>query len=276
MRLAAEPAPAARRRLMAHQIALLLPHLGGKAYSLRSAIVHAIGSLLHKAFDGWAGGAGMVVGLAYVCFLLPAACGRACSAQPRSAPPRLPWLAPCSSAVTDAADAQGAQARLRSKQLLLDMLCERIRHGWAVAPLRRAQHWGAAAGPLAGASPRLASPGAAAPACVAACRDQSSYTRVAVLQTWEYLAEHRAVPLGHWQMVTNIAVGAWTGGRIGDGALLMWACGGGGGNCSAQHRIARHRCAPLRGPTPAPPPLQAGWRTSRVWCARRRCAWCRR
>lgn len=36
---------------MAHQIALLLPHLGGKAYSLRSAIVHAIGSLLHKAFD---------------------------------------------------------------------------------------------------------------------------------------------------------------------------------------------------------------------------------
>lgn len=38
-------------RLMAHQIALLLPHLGGKAYSLRSAIVHAIGSLLHKAFD---------------------------------------------------------------------------------------------------------------------------------------------------------------------------------------------------------------------------------
>lgn len=38
-------------RLMSHQIALLLPHLGGKAYSLRSAIVHAIGSLLHKAFD---------------------------------------------------------------------------------------------------------------------------------------------------------------------------------------------------------------------------------
>lgn len=38
---------------MAHQIALLLPHLGGKAYSLRSAIVHAIGSLLHKAFDRW-------------------------------------------------------------------------------------------------------------------------------------------------------------------------------------------------------------------------------
>lgn len=41
---------------MAHQIALLLPHLGGKAYSLRSAIVHAIGSLLHKAFDRWGWG----------------------------------------------------------------------------------------------------------------------------------------------------------------------------------------------------------------------------
>lgn len=33
----------------------------------------------------------------------------------------------CSNAVVDAADAQGAQARLRSKQLLLDMLVERIR-----------------------------------------------------------------------------------------------------------------------------------------------------
>ncbi|KAL4434047.1 hypothetical protein ABPG75_000488 [Micractinium tetrahymenae] len=107
-------------RLMANQIALLLPHLGGKAYSLRSAIVHATGSLLHKAFD--------------------------------------------SNAVTDAADAQGAQARLRSKQHLLDLLSERI-------------------------------------------RDQSSYTRVAVLQTWEYLAEHRAIPLGHWRSVTAIAKG---------------------------------------------------------------------
>ena len=105
---------------MSHQIALLLPHLGGKAYSLRSAIVHAIASLLHKAFDG--------------------------------------------SGATDTADAQGALARLRSKQHLLDLLCERV-------------------------------------------RDHSSYTRVAVLQAWEYLAEHRAIPLGHWQMVTGIATG---------------------------------------------------------------------
>ncbi len=46
------------------------------------------------------------------------------------------------------------------------------------------------------------------PRCAALCRDQSSYTRVAVLQTWEYLAEHRAVPLGHWRSVTEIAKGA--------------------------------------------------------------------
>jgi hypothetical protein len=66
----------------------------------------------------------------------------------------------------DAGDAQGAQARLRNKQTLLDLLCERV-------------------------------------------RDQSSYTRCAVLQTWAHLAEHRAIPLGHWQMVTGIATGAW-------------------------------------------------------------------
>ncbi len=106
-------------RLMATQIALLLPHLGGKAWTLRSGIVTAIGYLLHKAFD--------------------------------------------SASTADAADAQRA-AHLRSKQHLLDILCERI-------------------------------------------RDQSSFTRKAVLQTWAYLAENRAVPLGHWQVVTSIAVG---------------------------------------------------------------------
>lgn len=106
-------------RLMATQIALLLPHLGGKAWTLRYGIVTAIGYLLHKAFD--------------------------------------------SASTADAADAQRA-AHLRSKQHLLDILCERV-------------------------------------------RDQSSFTRKAVLQTWAYLAENRAVPLGHWQVVTSIAVG---------------------------------------------------------------------
>lgn len=107
-------------RLMANQIALLLPHLGGKAWTLRSGIVTSVGYLLHKAFD--------------------------------------------SSSAADAADAQGAASRLRSKQHLLDILCERV-------------------------------------------RDQSSFTRKAVLQTWQYLAENRAVPLGHWQVVTSIAIG---------------------------------------------------------------------
>ena len=106
-------------RLMANQISLLLPHLGGKAWTLRSGIVVALGYLLHKAFDASAG---------------------------------------------DAADAAGTVARLRSKQHLLDILCERV-------------------------------------------RDQSSFTRKAVLQTWSYLAENRAVPLGHWQVVTAVAVG---------------------------------------------------------------------
>ena len=35
---------------MASQISLLQPHLGGKAYSLRSAIVYAIGTLLYQAY----------------------------------------------------------------------------------------------------------------------------------------------------------------------------------------------------------------------------------
>jgi hypothetical protein len=35
---------------MASQISLLQPHLGAKAYSLRSAIVYAIGTLLYQAY----------------------------------------------------------------------------------------------------------------------------------------------------------------------------------------------------------------------------------
>lgn len=39
-------------------------------------------------------------------------------------------------------------------------------------------------------------------------RDQNAYTRARVLQTWMYLAEKTAIPLGHWLCVTQIAVGA--------------------------------------------------------------------
>jgi hypothetical protein len=61
------------------------------------------------------------------------------------------------------------------------------------------------------------------------CRDQSSYTRVAVLQTWAYLAANTAIPLGHWQMVTNIAIGGWAGGRGDAGLSLGWGWGWGWG-----------------------------------------------
>lgn len=105
---------------MAHQIALLLPHLGGKAYSLRSAIVHAIGSLLHKAFDRL-GCEGLRQSRSNFCTC----------ARPEDTFMHLKLLSHVrcrSNAVVEAADAQGAQARLRSKQLLLDMLEERIRY----------------------------------------------------------------------------------------------------------------------------------------------------
>ncbi len=38
-------------RLVASKTALLAAHLGGRAYSLRSAIITAIGHLVHKAFN---------------------------------------------------------------------------------------------------------------------------------------------------------------------------------------------------------------------------------
>ena len=107
-------------KLMASQISLLLPHLGGKAWTLRSGIITAIGHLLAKAFDSGDDG--------------------------------------------NKEDQDAVIARLRTKQHLLDILCERT-------------------------------------------RDQSSYTRKAVLQTWQYLAQHKAIPLGHWQLVTSIAIG---------------------------------------------------------------------
>ena len=37
-------------KLVLMNISLLMPHLGGKAYSIRSAIVSAIGHVLHKGF----------------------------------------------------------------------------------------------------------------------------------------------------------------------------------------------------------------------------------
>jgi len=105
-------------KLLAGQMALLLPHLGGRAWSLRSGIIAAIGHLIAKAF-------------------------------------------------VDVSNESGDHQRLaalRAKQHLLDVLVERT-------------------------------------------RDQSSFTRKAVLATWAALSEQRAVPLGHWSTVTEIAIG---------------------------------------------------------------------
>ena len=38
-------------KLVAGQMSLLMAHLGGKAYSLRSAIITAMGLLVQKAFE---------------------------------------------------------------------------------------------------------------------------------------------------------------------------------------------------------------------------------
>ena len=120
-------------------------------------------------------------------------------------------MAACSNAVTDAADAQGAQARLRSKQLLLDVLCERIRQvrcPSVMPPASKGALLAACCDLGKGSQALLAPTKGGGPGALTKCRDQSSYTRVAVLQTWEYLAQNRAIPLGHWQVVTNIATGA--------------------------------------------------------------------
>lgn len=43
-------------KLVAGRVALLVAHLGGRAYSLRSAIVTALGHLIAKGFEGGPGG----------------------------------------------------------------------------------------------------------------------------------------------------------------------------------------------------------------------------
>lgn len=43
--------------MVASNISLLVPHLGGKAYPIRSAIVTAIGHLIQRAFGPTADGA---------------------------------------------------------------------------------------------------------------------------------------------------------------------------------------------------------------------------
>ena len=113
-------------------ISLLLPHLDGEAYALRSALVTVLGHLV------------------------------------------------CSDASSGALDeerdrttADGAAPLLRAKQGFLDLLVERV-------------------------------------------HDTSAFTRARVLQTWSSMAEKKAVPLSHWLVVADLAIG-----RLNDKAALV-------------------------------------------------------
>jgi condensin complex subunit 1 len=43
---------------------------------------------------------------------------------------------------------------------------------------------------------------------MARARDQTSWTRACVCRTWAFLAEHGKVPMGHWNAVADVAIGA--------------------------------------------------------------------
>ena len=113
-------------------ISLLLPHLDGEAYSLRSALVTVLGHLV---------------------------CSDASSGS-----------------LTEDRDRSTSDAStplLRAKQGFLDLLVERV-------------------------------------------HDVSAFTRARVLQTWASMAEKKAVPLSHWLVVADLAIG-----RLGDKSALV-------------------------------------------------------
>lgn len=115
-------------------MSVLMPHLDGEAYSLRSAIVSVLGHLLISQKD--------VI------------------------------------AVSDHHDNATAPL-LRTKQGFLDLLVERV-------------------------------------------HDTSAFTRARVLNTWATMAEAKAIPLSHWLIVTDLAIG-----RLNDkGALVRKAAMG--------------------------------------------------
>ena len=61
--------------------------------------------------------------------------------------------------------------------------------------------------PYAGTHARLRSKQQLLNTLVERVRDQNAYTRARVLQTWMQLAERKALPLGHWVSVTQLAAG---------------------------------------------------------------------
>lgn len=59
-----------------------------------------------------------------------------------------------------------------------------------------------------GAHARLRSKHALLATLMERVRDSNAYTRARVLQTWSHLAEVSCIPLGHWNAVTKLAIGA--------------------------------------------------------------------
>ena len=55
-------------QLVAANVSMLIGHLGGKAYSLRSSIVTALGHLVHKAFKQGPGEDADAQGMPLLCY----------------------------------------------------------------------------------------------------------------------------------------------------------------------------------------------------------------
>ena len=60
----------------------------------------------------------------------------------------------------------------------------------------------------AGSHARLRSMQTLLDTLMARARDQTSWTRACVCRTWASLAEHGKVPMGHWNAVADVAIGA--------------------------------------------------------------------
>ena len=74
--------------VVASNISLLAPHLGGKAYPIRSAIVTAIGHLIQKAFEPSAAGADAQGDHPYCCLHSVAPCTPSRNLMPQKASSR--------------------------------------------------------------------------------------------------------------------------------------------------------------------------------------------
>ena len=210
-------------QVVASNISLLASHLGGKAYPIRSAIVTAIGHLIERAFEATAQGADAAGGLlslliwghaafhaelfyiALTCLccweLLRVAGDQVCS-QCTEVPVQVVCV-----------DAQKVlPGLLLQMQPLLKLVPDNIglvHVSWTVdIPLSHKQViWQPLNVHTSGTHARLRSKQQLLNTLVERVRDQNAYTRARVLQTWMHLAERKALPLGHWVCVTQLAVG---------------------------------------------------------------------